>query len=68
MDKYLIRTVKEQPNREEKEITDPNPHLKSNDLELLEIKEVKEKKKEKEKYVLCTPSEEQSEIIKSVID
>ena len=70
MDKYLII----QPKKEkEKEITEPvvslvNPHLKPNDLEPLEVKESKEKKKEKEKYILCTPSEEQSEIIQSVID
>ena len=60
MDKYLIRVgPKEQPNREEKETSEPvaDPQL-----------EIKEKKKEKEKYVLCTPSEEQSEIIQSVID
>ena len=66
MDKYLIRIVKEP--LQEKEITNPDPHLKSNDLKPLETLEVKEKKKEKEKYVLCTPSEEQSEIIQSVID
>jgi len=57
MDKYLIRTVKE-----------PIKNIGLTVLEPLEPEEVKEKKKEKEKYVLCTPSEEQSEIIQSVID
>ena len=60
MDKYLIRTVKEPIKNIGPTVLEP--------LEAPEPLEVKEKKKEKDKYVLCTPSEEQSEIIQSVID
>jgi superfamily II DNA or RNA helicase len=63
MDKYLII----QPKKEkEKEITEPFVSAADPQLEVKEIKEPKEKKKEK--YVLCTPSEEQSQIIQSVLD
>jgi hypothetical protein len=63
MDKYVIIQSKKE---KEKQITEPIVSLSDPQLEVKEIKESKEKKKDK--YVLCNPSEEQSQIIQCVLN